>query len=99
MSEIEKHILGSLSEIKDELSAVKTQIEVSNILHQSNAETLEKHIKDTKEKTDRIEADVDELDAEVELLNKIQAWWGITGKLLVLVIPTIAIIAGIIIGK
>lgn len=71
----------TLANLSEKVSEIREQVAVSHTLHERNSRDLELHIKRT-----------DLLQDEVNRLRTTQAWWSITGKVIAVGLPVIALI-------
>ena len=84
---MDKLMLEMITDIRDKLADLKSKVEVSGVLHEQNTKDLQEHM-----------ARTDLLEEKVELVRRNQAWWSITGKLLLVVVPIIGIILKLVLG-
>ena len=78
---MQQFLLERLTEISDALADLKSSVAVNQTLHKNNTDSLDTHIKRTNL-----------LEEKVDTLRKNQAWWSITGKVILIVLPLIAIV-------
>ena len=78
---MDKFLESAILKLSEDVSVIKTQVAVSHVLHEKNSENLKHHIKRT-----------DELQKQVELLQRYIAWWGTTAKVLAVAVPIVALI-------